>query len=266
MIENRVWYGIHEVPEDQMITATVGPLVLSISHRPGEWRIGWHRSPGLGVTSADVSVTAPTPIADPEAAFSLQRFLAREASNRIQLRPLLADRPVVARPEIPLMVPAGEEAGIFVSTPVWVSIELPEPKRTLLELPVIRPSDTWFGPDTQRGIIAYASHTAARLEVGNLPPQPHRAITPIRVRNRVEKVLALERLCVPAPNLPLYASRGGGLWTAQLLVVNDSPSAQERVEMGIDPPAEAVGGDLITPPRESSDRNVFSRAFRVLVG
>ncbi len=262
------WHGIHEVPEDRMITVTVGPLELSIAHRPGEWRLGWYRN---GIRDGDSghvlssAVGGPGPIADPESDFKIERFLTHSDQGMIRLRPLLADRPVVARPELPLMVPAGEEVEVFVSTPVWVRGELPDPDRTLFEMPTNRPSDTWFGPDTRRGVEAYASQTAARLKIDSLPPMPHRAITPLKIRNQASSLLSLERVSVPANTLRLYADAAGGLWTASLAVVRDGLSPPQ-VEIGSGPPKEAAEAVVVAEPREIAGRSVLSRAFHVLVG
>lgn len=264
------WHGIHEVPEDRMITVTVGPLELSIARRPGEWRLGWYRNghkdgdSGSDLPSASV-VRDPGPIVDPESAFTVERFLTHSDQEMIRLRPLLADRPMVARPELPLMVPAGEEVDVFVSTPVWVRGELPDPDRILFEIPTTRPSDTWFGPDTRRGVVAYASQTAARLKIDSLPPMPHRAITPLRIRNQASSLLSLERVSVPAHNLRLYADKDGGLWTASLAVIRDGLSSPQ-VEISNEPPNEATEAVLVAEPREVTGRSVLSRAFHVLVG
>ena len=272
MAESPLWHGTHTVPEERMITVSIGPLELSIAHRPGEWRLGWHRATSAGDDPGDepadvpLAVSAPKPIADPDAELTVQRFLTQSSGDAIRLRPLLADRPVVARPELPIAVPAGDQATIFVSTPVWVRVELPEPDRTLIELPVTRPSDTWFGANTRRGTVAYASRTTARLQIHNLPRPPHRAITQVTVHNETARVLALERVSVPAPNLSLFADPAGGLWTGPLVATRDSESQPARVELGDQPPKEAEGATLAAEPREATERNVFSRALHVLVG
>ena len=263
MTEPLAWHGTHKVPENRMVTVFVGPLVLVIAHHPGEWQLAWRRSRDI---EPRTPVSRPTPISKLDPAFTVQRFLARQPGDSIRLSPMLADRPVVARPELPLAVCAGDEAKIFVSTPVWVRAELPEPNRILLEMPTIRPSDTWFGPDTRRGVVAYASQTAARLSIDNLPPMSHRVITEVTIRNQVGAVLLLERVSVPAPNLTLFADAGGGLWSAPLLAVRDSESARARVELSALPPVEASGARQVAEPREAIERNVLTRALHVLIG
>lgn len=282
MAKNTAWHGTHAVPENQMICVAVGPLALVVARRPGEWRIGWCQDPdrkaavaneapaqqaqGKETPAPEVSLSKPQPIADPGEGFTVQRFLTRRPGKAIHLRPLLADRPVVTRPEVPLMIPAGDEVTIFVVTPVWVRAELLEPERTLIELPTHRPSDTWYGPNTRRGVVAYASPTRARLVLDNLPLSPHRAITRITVRNEAGSALKLERLSVPAPNLSLFADREGTLWTSSLLVERDSATSPARVTLSDDLPAEAKGAKPVAEPRDPSRGNALSRAFHVLIG
>ena len=236
-----------------------------MANRPGEWRVGWFRDDDPGSASPTATVGTPRAIEDPDQAFTVNRFLTEHQGDACRLRPLLADRPVVTRPELPLMIPAGDEVKIFVSTPVWVSVELPEPDRLLIELPTQRPSDTWFGPDTRRGVVAYASQTTARLEVSNLGSLPHRAITKVTVRNESDAILPLERICVPAPNLTLFTDRDGSLWTASLSAVRGSGSAPPAIEIAETPPNEAEDATLLAPPRDPLSRNVLSRALHVLV-
>lgn len=266
MPETGVWHGTHVVPEDRMITAQIGALTLVVTHRPNEWWVGWQRDDADDGTSSAMSVSPPAPITEMAAGFTVQRFLTKRSSDAVELRPLLADRPVVARPEMPLAVPAGDEATLFVSTPVWVQVALPNPDRPLLEVPTTRPSDTWFGPTTRHGVVAYASRTAARLLVDKLPPLVHRAITRVTVQNQADSVLSLDRLSVPAPNLPLFADTRGGLWTASLLAIRDSATSPARIEIDRKPPAEARDAQLVAEARQSAQRNVLSRALHVLIG
>ncbi len=263
MTEAQTWHGTHQVPEHRMITVSIGPFVLVIAHLPGEWQLAWHRS---GELEPQTPVSQPTPISELDTTFTIQRFLTHKTGDQIRLNPMLADRPVVARPELPLTVPADDEAKIFVSTPVWVHAELPEPSRTLFEMPAVRPSDTWFGPDTRRGVVAYASQTTARLCIANLPPMPHRIITEITVRNQVNSALLLERVSVPAPNLALFADQEGGLWTAPLVAIRDSESQRARVDLSTEPPVEASGATQVAEPRVLIEKNVLTRALHVLVG
>ena len=56
---------------------------------------------------------------------------------------------------------------IYVSTPLWVRVDVHDPPQFLQEIPVIRPSDTWFGPSTREGELGYAGRTHGRLNFEN---------------------------------------------------------------------------------------------------
>jgi hypothetical protein len=66
----------------------------------------------------------------------------------LAVRPLLADRDVVARLATPLRIPAESEATFFVSTPLWAAFWVGD--TVAMEVPTVRLSDTWWGPLPER--------------------------------------------------------------------------------------------------------------------
>ena len=80
-----------------------------------------------------------------------ERHASSETAEAVWLRPLLADRALVSRPVTPLYVPAGETVIIFVRSSLWLRIEAGDSLIPLQELPILRPSDTWFGLTTMEG-------------------------------------------------------------------------------------------------------------------
>jgi hypothetical protein len=121
----------------------------------------------------------------------ISRYSVRQTESQVSLQPALADRPVVSRPEDPLYVPPGESVTLYLSTALWILIELAESDRLLQELPSFRMSDTWFGPSTVDGEFCYATRTAGRVRLENVPRRYHRAVTPLRIRNTAKDALAL---------------------------------------------------------------------------
>ena len=133
-------------------------------------------------------------------------------AGEIALTPALADRPVVARPEKPFCLPAGAEAVVYVSSPLWVVLSTAQDLK-LAEIPIVRPSDTWLGPSTREGELCYASRTFLRLSLDNLPRRPHRATSMVRILNHADTALPLRALKLPAPPIwlctgPLAGSSG----------------------------------------------------------
>ena len=95
-----------------------------------------------------------------------------------------------------------------------------------------RPSDTWFGPSTLEGELCYESKTAVRFNLDNVPRRPHRAISVVRIRNRTDTQLSLERLKIPLPNLSLFGTEDGQLWTESITLERDEDGENATVKLG----------------------------------
>lgn len=257
------WWGRFEVPDDQGGLWRVGPLELTVARRRYDWLVAFQE----GEEGLDQRLEVRCPIAASELPdlAQVQRYASSRPSAELAITPLLADRPVVSRPDVPFHLLGGDEVELFVSTPVWVKLEAGDPLQSLAEVPTTRPSDTWFGPSTRVGELCYASRTTARLHLENLPPRPPRAITPVLLRNRARQELLLERLNLPIPNLALYWDGNGGLWTQKVVVERqpDGTLAQVRLEDG--PPSQVPSAEPVSPARQAGSRSVL-RALGALLG
>ncbi|MEH6596733.1 MAG: hypothetical protein V7736_14435 [Colwellia polaris] len=192
------------------------------------------------------------------------RYLQQNTSEKVQVLPLLADRSVVARPDTPLTLLAGEKARLYVSTPVWFSAKLLPKGEKLLDLPFWRPSDSWFGPSTRVGQICYAKYTAARIQLANIDKRAHRAITPITVINNHSESLTIERINVPVTLLHLYADEENQLWTTGISVHRGSHVDNVELHLDKHAPIEAVSSVLVSSPRVASDKSILIRSISSL--
>lgn len=189
-----------------------------------------------------------------------RRFAFDSSPASLVLEPRLADRDVVVRPADPLTIPAGQTILMYVSTPLWFSAATEEPRHILFEAPFFRPSDTWFGPSTVEGELCYASRTTGRLDLGELPVRPHRAITPVQIRNRTKETLPLERLKLPVGILPLLAGPRG-LWTPQIVLISNEGA--DRADIVVQPGAPSEAGSVVpvAEPRRRPDAALSLRTF-----
>ncbi len=194
----------------------------------------------------------------------LGRYLQQGTSDTLLVLPLLADLSVVARPDTPLTLLAGEKSRLYVSTPVWFSAALLPKGERLLDLPFWRPSDSWFGPSTREGQICYAKYTAARIQLDNIEKRPHRAITPISVINNHDKPLTIERINVPVTLLNLYADEENQLWTTSISVHRDRHSDNVELHLDKDAPIEAEQATLINGPRIETEQSILIRSISSL--
>ncbi|HEX7038346.1 MAG TPA: hypothetical protein VF210_21455 [Pseudomonadales bacterium] len=258
------WWLPRRVPEGQSLGGRIGPLLLDVHRGPGEWQIAFSRE---DETLASSFARLELRMGGLEAGGgAFDRFILRGPSDRLVLRPLLADRPVVIRPRQPVFLPSGEEITLYMSSPVTVRVEAGEPPVLLRDVPSLAMSDTWFGPSTREGELCYSGRTHARHSLAEVPRRAHRAITPVHIRNEVESPLPLEKVALPVPLLSVYGAADGSLWTENVSLVRTSASDLAALRIGSGPPEYAGAAELISGPREAHGRGSLVRAFSHLFG
>jgi hypothetical protein len=196
----------------------VGPLRLWIERRGADWRTVWQLgedplTPGSGPLAGEPP--------DQEPGLQRSRWTGGQGDRGLRLRPLLPDRALVYRPQQPVFVLGGDQARVFLSVPIRVTLELRPSGRHLGAWPCQRLSDTWFGTTTQDGELCYASRTTLRQLADELPALPQRATCAVTIRNEAADALELVRLRLPTDLLGLH-ERGGRLLTEDLLLVREA--------------------------------------------
>jgi hypothetical protein len=191
----------------------------------------------------------------------ISRYTFGQTESRMALEPALADRPVVSRPENPLHVPSGETVTLYISTPLWMRVALPESDRVLEEFASHRMSDTWLGPSPVEGELCYATRTSGRLRLESLPYRLHRAVTPLQIKNRAKDTLLLERVQLPVPHLALYREPNA-LWTQAVRMTRSEGSQGADIRVKDGPPAEANAAEQIQAPRDEQKSGLVTSSFR----
>ncbi len=264
------WWGEATLPLGGMARWRAGPSTVHTERRASDWRV-WHQTESDAYAVVAERIGRVRGESVPDGAPTM-RFSFAETPDTITVKPLLADRPVIVRPESPLTVPPGERVTLYVSSPVWMALKLevrrPRRRRTepvpfvLAELPTSRPSDTWFGPSTREGELCYAVRTAARLVASELPLRPHRAVTPVTVENQAATPLPLTRISVPMPYLALHVDRSGRLWSDGVLFTRE-PDEDTAVKVA---PYVPSGGERLAEPRTTQGfGQALSRTFSRLL-
>ncbi len=254
-------WKVPQVNSGQQLECRIGTLELTIAHGVGEWML-FSRS--IAEEEADAQVRFDLGEGVPEAV--QERFVQVGESGRVILAPLLADRPIVVRPRQPVFLLSGQTTTLYLSTPIWLQILVGDPAVLLKELPVIVPSDTWFGPSTREGELCYAGRTQARHDPAELPDRPHRAITPLTIHNKASTPLPLEKVSLPVPMLALYADQDGRLWTQKLTLTRHEQGDLASIQIE----SSKTDGDSsltrLAEPRIDSERSGMTRAFNLLFG
>lgn len=259
-----VWWGGFEFRAGSGRAWDMAGLRLAIRREPQEWQFHLRRTAAQsednhGWRQDDGPDGGPGDDTDPGAARC--RFVFERTTPWLQLLPRLADRSVVVRPVTPLFVPAGQETTFYVTTPLWVAAYAEGVEQPLIDIPVVIPRDTWFGPSPSRGEVGYATQVTGRTALAQLLPRPFRAVTPVHIANHGASAMPVERINIPAPFLPVYGAESGRLWTPALRIVRPaaSPALHVHIEAGISTQAGHV--TRLTPPRRGSEEHGRIRVF-----
>lgn len=257
-----VWWGSYDFGVEQAATWEIGTVRFQARRLEREWQVitdkldaeidGWH----FAESTEPLDDTLPR-----------HRVVFRETGPTLHISPRLADRPVVARPAVPFSVPPGEEATLFVSSPVWAHLQAHAERVSLHEVALQRPSDTWFGPTTGgSGELCYASRTQGRLALDEVPRRMHRAITPVVLRNHAGSAFAVERVNLPVTYLSLYQGPNGYLWTPEITLRRDEDEASATIDIGDGAPEPVREAILVEGPRVVPEGRTLLRAVTSLFG
>jgi hypothetical protein len=255
------WWGVHSVELDDTLCWEMGSLTLAVQRRAREWQIMSNIHPDQEPAERWQLIRNREFLID---GGQLSRFMFKETMQKLQVIPKLADRPVVIRPATPFHVPAGQTVTLFVSSPVWFSLAVHKPPVQLLEMPIQRPSDTWFGLSTCSGELCYASRTQGRIRLDELPKRTDRAVTPIIISNLSDASFLLERVNLPSPNLSLFCNAAGCLWTPQVTMTREPGDDSASLEIAEGPPSIAGDTELISSPRQQPEPGSLLHYFGAL--
>lgn len=263
-----IWWGDFLFEDDHAGRWMVGTSTLWIYRSARSWHLVHYE---MAENDDAASVEPPLPIGEttlsldslPPAA-TVVRYSFQTTNKQVSVVPALADRAVVVRPDVPLYILAGEEVTIYVSTPVWLRVEVGPEARLLREFPSHRLSDTWFGPSTRDGELCYSVKTAGRLRLENLPLRLHRAVTPMHVLNHASDALHIDRVQLPVQYLSLHQGDGNFLWTESVTLEREAGGDLTSVRFDKGPPSVAGQTQLLRGPRVDVRTNVIMRTFSSL--
>lgn len=258
------WWGAYDLALDNSLLWTIGPFSLQILRREKEWLI-WYLQQNFAETDEDTWSLEKNACVNNEEG-EIKRYIFSQTEESLLIMPRLADRPVVVKAVKPLHILAGQQVDMYVSTPLWFSASVHANGTELQEMPIARPSDTWFGPSTMQGELCYASNTHGRLYLSDLPLRPHRAISPVKINNQTNKPLLLTQLSLPTPYLSLFDTDGGGLWTEAITLLNDDNSDLAKVSFADSPPLPHAAARKIVDARQKKETNMLFHTFSTLFG
>ena len=247
LISKKFWAPI-KIEHGATYGVGVGPLRIWVQRDGDDWHCLVHRDPGNPIEGAVADIKE----APPEDG-QWRRIGSVSGSPSLHIKPMMPNRPVVVRPEVPYTILPGERLQFFVGVPCWLSLHTEDDVR-LLEEPVIQLSKTWFGMPVE-GELAYAMRTWARRESDELDFEPWRVVCPVRLKNMTKEKMMFERICIRVQYLDIYADRYKGLWTnesgvtvrggnnwSRISYARGAPSELRHAELLLKSPDEVKGG------------------------
>lgn len=258
------FWAPYQLREGETGKFTIGPLTLWVERGEGQWLIASsYRSEQL-----DELPRALCPGAEKDwpADTVSRRLMDHRPAGHLELRPAMADRLLVAFAEEELHVMPGAGALVYISSPLWLQLWVGD--KLLFERPVVQPSDTWFGPSTRFGELAYGVRTPVTTTPEGQIQLPHRAISRVEVKNRADDDLVLRRMVLPAPNLGLYFDRKRpelGLWTEGVRLERRRESESTDMKI-LDGSADwLTEANRAASPRQPQTRNLLVRALSSII-
>ncbi|MBF0274099.1 MAG: hypothetical protein HQK84_02590, partial [Nitrospinae bacterium] len=247
------WWGNFHFDINQCAQWEIGTLRVWVLRKEFEWRIGYENDETLNENTVEVMKSSKE--IHLEEFPNIKRYVFKKTDENLQILPKLADRSVVTKPITPFYIAPNEETVVFVSSPLWVSIKQNDTKTFTEEFPIERPSDTWFGPDTLKGEVCYASQTSCRLYLDDFPYLPDRAITPLTIKNVANTPLLIERINLPVKYLSLYKTENGYLWTQALNMKCEDDGTTVSIKISKHLPTYSGKASLVSTEREKAGNN-----------
>ncbi len=183
----------------------------------------------------------------------------------IQVKPALADKAVVIRPETPFFVMPDEKITMYVATPLWFQLFRGKSSTKIYDQPVYQPSLTWFGPLTADGELCFASRVSGRLEYDELVFRPNRAYTAIRLKNESPESVLIERFKLPVQHLSLYRNEDNILWTQGVTLEIQGAAAPSALKLAAAAPEAAGPVKPVAQARQKAGKNILNKAMGFLI-
>lgn len=260
------WWGSYTIPENERGCWQIGATRFSAENRGREWLLYWKQEEAFDSAEVQVDVPSRSETCHRQQAES-QRFCFSQAQNAIHLTAKLGDRPVISHPTDKVALPPGQSTTLYIASPIWISVVIGDTRGIELDIPVVRPSDTWFGPMTVEGGFSYAAPTRAVTSIDEATISPVRAVTPVLVHNQADDMLVFERINLPVPLLSLYQAEDGRLWTQGVVMVRESVGGgSASLKIDKTPPVEAGKMTLISGPRREAGRSLVNQALGAVFG
>jgi hypothetical protein len=237
-----IW-GTHKLAGGKILKFHLGDLYLWLRYDSLELRVAhtYHKE----VNMADALWT---------------RWIINEQPVVINLYPLMPDRSIIVKPENSFNLLAGSRVQIYVKIPLWIGVQVGN--KTLVEIPSVILSNTWFG-NFFEGELCYWISTGARLKLNRVKQKNYLAIAPVQLINNSDDDLPVEQLCLQVPNLTLFIDQDT-IWTDDLEISFKGLNTGSELKLSNKAPKESQSAKRISKARKKEKSGLKAKAFSSL--
>ena len=257
------WWGDIEFALNECKTWRIGDRIIAVQRKEQEWRFWNIESKEENAnplqletpTQPDFLSMAPT-----------QRFLVKQTNSQITVMPRLADRAMVIRPGSIISILPGEKSKLFVSSQLWLAFSLSSTTDAMFDIPLWKPSDSWFGESNMVGEICYAKYSEANVDLATLKKRSHRVFTSIDIMNEHAQALNIQRIKIPMTFLDLYVDKSGQFWSDSICLTHQEDAKKPSFEVKkLNKNKNQTDYAMLSKARQGEDSNVFIRSIKSLI-
>ena len=268
MNEGDLFWRPVELEVGQVGYGRLSALGLRIERRTGEWRSTVQRDRLEGADGWQIEAAARESESGREEDEADTRHVISKSQGTVQIRPRLANLPVVVRPSTEVSIEAKEKVTIYVGTPMWVEAEVAtvdDLEIQLIDAPLQVLSQTWFGANTRQGELCYAASTRARLHLENIEPRHDVAVTEVTVSNSSRTAIRFDVIKLPAPSLSIYRGPAGWFWTDRISVTQHGAEGPSELIIEGLPSTPGRQAELYRTPRSPAPERTLVSALGSLL-
>lgn len=251
-----IWQPV-SIEADKLYRAQIGPLKLWLKRFEDELYIATQTNHEDSPVEVAFGLE-PTKESQPENLQWARWIIGKE--TLIRLLPVMPDRPIVVRPEMPVNIPKSHEAVFFVSIPVWVRICAGQAEALhLCEVPTEVLSNIWYG-DPMTGQLCYSLKSRARRQITDSKPLPARAICPVKVKNSASTQLDVHRFCVDLDYLNIYDGQNQ-TWANGVEIIFRGEEHPSDIQYSSKSPNFEGVGRLLSKARKQAKKGILQKSM-----
>jgi len=257
MIDYSKLWKPHAVAKGQTLELELGALKLWVHRGFQDWHLAYESD---AREHERFSLSQNDDLFNPDREWT--RWILNEKVEELRVQPLLPDRSIIVRPEMPMCLMPRQSVQFFIGIPIWLSLVFGARKEQAVEVPSMALTNSWFGTFTE-GELCYALKTTAKLHQHDMLPAAHRAVFPLEIKNASAERLKFVRLCIRPQYLNMFQGENR-LWTSKGRVSYRGEDKWSRIVYASGAPDYDQADAMVGKARDAMKRGALLNTFDTL--